>query len=243
MSDRNFTTIETTGPNAAAARRAVIKAIKAEPVDEYGYNCCGGSWFDEDDDYFDHNSGKGAVIIAGQVSHDFPEVTFKLNVSGGFADNLQGTVIIKDGKVADGRSGFVSYGDPQQPLCEKCFPNAFKPEDLLTIDKNVPEGQVTCHQCGTVYRYTNCGAKRKWGSELVDTLGWFALYEIPRAAAMTLAEKIRWHFRLYSRPLRNFIRSAKDTWKEWQWERQRRQRKLKSDNDISMADVLRPGSN
>jgi hypothetical protein len=170
-------------------------------------------------------------------------VTFTLNVSGGFAENLQGTVIIKDGKVADGRSGFVSYGDPQQPLCEKCFPNAFKPEDLLTIDKSVPEGQVTCHQCGTVYRYTNCGAKRKWGSELVDTLGWFALYEIPRAAAMTLAEKIRWHFRLYSRPLRNFIRSAKDTWKEWQWERQRRQRKLKSDNDISMADVLRPGSN
>jgi hypothetical protein len=245
MSNRSYTRIKTIGPKGGTARRAAIRAIKAEPEDEYGYNQFGGSWTDKKEDadffndcYFDKSSGHGAVIIVAEVSRQFPAVTFDLSVDGAMAENLQGPVIIRDGIVRDGRSGFISYGDPQEPLCERCFPNAFKPKDLLPIDRNVPEGRISCPKCGTVYEYVNRKGV-EWGDELIDIIEWFAVYEIPRQPSMKLSHNIRRYLRLFLRPLREFIRHVKYERQMRQWE-QRHHQLQAIGTDVSMEDVLGP---
>lgn len=106
--------------------------------------------------FFDHCSGQAAIDTVGKVSRDFPTDTFTLFVDGSMAEGQQGPVYITDGKVRDGRSVFVSYGEAQEPLCERCYPDTFnRVTDLLPIDRTVERGQVECPKCHTLYEYIN----------------------------------------------------------------------------------------
>jgi hypothetical protein len=93
----------------------------------------------------------------------------------------QGPVEISDGKVRDGRSGFCSYGDAQEPLCENCHPQEFQPTDLLAMDRTVAAGQVTCPQCHAIYEWHIRDGKLEWDE----------LYEVPaslKAFPLTLEQ-------------------------------------------------------
>jgi len=179
----------------------------------------GGVWVDNEENashftdcYFDHGSGEGAVQIVGNFSRRFPEVTFRLFVDGSVSEGYQGTVIIRDGKVKDGRNGFTSYGDFQEPLCERCHPQAFKPEDLLPIDRDVPEGRVECPKCHALYEYVN-RKNVKRGLETIDLSDWYEVYEIPwQPISIRFQRELRrlryLSLRLLS-PLRRFIGNIK----------------------------------
>lgn len=129
-------------------------------------------------DFFDHYSGQAAVEKVATVSRQYPTETFTLLVRGGFGEGQQGPVFITDGKVRDGRTGFISYGDAQEPLCERCYPQGFKAEDLLPIDCNLDQGQVACPKCHTLYEYI----KLKDTNEYKGKIEWYKLYEISAEA-------------------------------------------------------------
>jgi hypothetical protein len=196
MSERFYTTLHISGPNAATAEKAAIEALKRIKHEEH--RAC---WIDKDvveqwefetpeqkqealeecgyPHFFDHASGELAVQTVGALSRQYPTETFTLHVDGGMAEGQQGAVFITNGKVRDGRSGFISYGEYLQPLCEPCHPHAFKAEDLLPIDRNVDRGRIECPKCHTLYEYINLKNANKYE----DNLEWCALYEISAETA------------------------------------------------------------
>lgn len=106
MSNRFYTTLHVSGPNAATAEKAAIEALKAIKEEEYR-----GCWIDKDlvemweqestaaekqaaleeieaygPHYFDHDSGEGAVQTVAKLSRQFPTETFCLNVDGSYGE-------------------------------------------------------------------------------------------------------------------------------------------------------------
>src|SRR2546425_12404479 len=113
MSDRFYTTVKVSGPNADAAAKSAMEAILEQPNRGHW----GGSWVDGDDsycgpEYVDHDSGQGVVIIATEVSRKFPTETFHLFVNGDYGAGVQGPVRVQNGAVTDGRTEECSYGGP-----------------------------------------------------------------------------------------------------------------------------------
>ncbi len=106
MSDRNYTSIKVSGPNAAVAEEAAKNFLRAD-----------GGWWERRDCFFDHNSGDTAITTIAQVSREFPTETFSLFVNGGMAEGRQGPVEITNGKVADGRSAQLAHAHPTPEYC------------------------------------------------------------------------------------------------------------------------------
>jgi len=105
--------------------------------------------------FFDHCSGDAAIYTVAIVSHNYPSETFELSVDGGMAEGIQGPVYITNGKVRDGRSSFISYGEPLEPFCEKCN-GRLEPSPMMklaTEHKIDGTGHIECTQCHTVYEY------------------------------------------------------------------------------------------
>jgi hypothetical protein len=133
MSNKFYTYLTVSGPNAATAEKAAIEALKAIKPGEY-YRAC---WIDADtveklmwniekptpqekqatlerlggpcyfDQGFDHASGEGAIKTVAQVSHKYPSETFMLSVTGDFAEGIQGRVFIEAGQVTDERTAYT----------------------------------------------------------------------------------------------------------------------------------------
>ena len=111
MSDRNYTYIrEVVGPNAIAAEQAAITALRDLSKDEGGWDSYHGAWDDDKKEYFDHNSGQGAVVTVALASQQFPSETFHLFVNGGMAENYQGPVLITCAKASRGNGSVGAYG-------------------------------------------------------------------------------------------------------------------------------------
>lgn len=111
MGDRVYTTIEAIGPNADAAQKAAMEALKNLPKDEGGWDSYYGYWAEDIHNYFDKGSGQGAILTVTEVSLNFPNETFHLDIAGGFGEGIQSSVFITHGIVTDLRSEEMSYGD------------------------------------------------------------------------------------------------------------------------------------
>ncbi len=120
MSERFYTTVKVSGPNADAAAKSAMEAFIVHngknPVDD-GEGFVRGWWVDGDDPfapcyYSTYDSGDGAIVIVTGVSRKSPEATFHLCVNGSFGEGVQGPVLIQNGSVTDGRTEECSYGGP-----------------------------------------------------------------------------------------------------------------------------------
>jgi hypothetical protein len=141
MSDRLYTSIEVSGPDANAAAKFAMKAILDQPQDGGGWDPHGGCWVDGDERfapcYFDHNSGQGAVNIITEVSRRFPTETFHLFIDGSCNEGVQGPVRIQNGSVTDGRTEEYACGEPYDSPRYIAATATFKehpvPEDTVLV--------------------------------------------------------------------------------------------------------------
>jgi len=97
MGDRFYTTLNVTSHDGIAAQQAVIDAMGKDSL----VNPCFYSKWD---------SGESVIQKTLEVSKDFPNEVFTLNVVGGCGEGIQGLVTIIDGEMFDERSEEVSYG-------------------------------------------------------------------------------------------------------------------------------------